>query len=95
MLQQPNFQENAPVQNGECWYRVLTNARHITKDGSVQAQALKGRGTPIAINGKPWSHELSGRIISLSGDVAAIEADAQRRVMDARASYAVSSGSWS
>jgi hypothetical protein len=37
---------------------------------------------------KPWSQEMSGRLVSLSGDLTDIRVDAQRRVDDARISYA-------
>ena len=84
-----NLQPDSPASDGMCWYRVLTNTRHITAEGTVQSQALKGHTISAAI-GKLWSHEVSGRLVSLAGDVAAIEADAHQRVTNIRSSYAAS-----
>src|ERR1051326_7734314 len=82
-----NFTEGTPIPGEECWYTVLTNERHITSSGTVHSQALKGRRI-APVQGKAWSHELSGRIVSLSGDVAAIEADARGRCANTQANYA-------
>ena len=84
--------DGSPVPGDECWYTVLTNSRHITKDGTVHAQALMGRRIAPSTGGRAWSHEMSGRLVSLAGDLAAVEADAQARVQDAQASYAASNG---
>lgn len=81
-----NLTEGEPVPDGECWYTVLTNDRHITSAGTVHAQALKGRRIATS-TGMPWSHEMSGRLVSLSGDIAAIEADARQRVADGTSNY--------
>src|SRR5579872_1000111 len=79
---------NAPVPDGECWYKVLTNKRHITTDG-ISPQAFKGNAIAVVV-GKPWTHEMSGRIVSLAGNQTAIEADAHARVTDTQTKYAAS-----
>ena len=54
----------------DCWFRVITDTRWINSDGSLAEQALKGNklGPPKTL--RPWSHELSGRLLSLVSDVA-------------------------
>jgi hypothetical protein len=81
-----NLIADEPVPDGECWYTVLTNSDFITSDGTLHTQALKGKRISQAI-GKQWSHELSGRLVSLAGDVAAITADAEDRVANARQNF--------
>ena len=56
------------VPDHECWYRLLTNSDHVTRDGTVHYQALK-RSAFKPPDQKPWAHELSGRLVSLAGDV--------------------------
>lgn len=60
----------------ECWYRVLTNSSHITRDGTVHYQALKRQAFRPPKDQKPWAHELSGRLVSLVDDIVG-EAEAQ------------------
>lgn len=72
------------VPDGECWYRVLTNRSHLTKARTIHYQALKGRVFSLSV-GKPWTHELSGRLVSLSGNIAA---EAAERVEAIRGSLA-------
>jgi hypothetical protein len=88
-MPQARLAEKAAVPSDECWYTVLTNSRHITAEGSVHSQALKGKRISAAIQ-RTWAHEMSGRLVSLSGDIAAIEADARQRVSDAQLRYSAS-----
>jgi hypothetical protein len=76
----------APVPGGECWFRVITNEDHITKDRTLHYQALKGKQFWPS-SGKEWSHELSGRIVSLAGDLKTIEADARAFAQQIRDKY--------
>lgn len=62
-----------PVPDPECWFRVLTNKKHVTRDGTVHHQALKGNAFAFAGN-KAWTHELSGRLVCLANDIV-IEAE--------------------
>jgi hypothetical protein len=68
-----------PLPDGERWFRVLTNRDHITKDGTLHYQAIKKQFQP-SDDGKPWAHELSGRVVSEAGDIKAIIADAEGRI---------------
>ena len=62
---------------------MLTNSSHVTRDGTVHYQALKG-GVFEAPDQKPWAHELSGRITSLVVDIVG---EAEARVGEIRATY--------
>jgi hypothetical protein len=57
-----------PVPDAECWFRVLTNRDHVSPDGTVRLQALKGSAFS-SCNLPNYSHELSGRLVSLAGDI--------------------------
>jgi hypothetical protein len=49
----------------------VTDTRRITDDGILSEQALKGKQLSRPSRSRPWSHELSGRLNSLTSDVAA------------------------
>lgn len=67
-----------PVGDEECWIRELTNTDYVTRDGTVHRQALKKKLEPSSLAG--WSHEMSGRLLSLANDVVARgEASAERQ----------------
>lgn len=67
---------DAPIPDRECWYRLLTNRDHVTRDDTVHYQALKGGAFQPPEQGKPWAHELSGRLSSIVADICA-EAEAE------------------
>ena len=77
---------DGPVAGNECWFRVVTNEDHITRDRTLHYQALKGKQFCPSL-GKKWSHELSGRIVSLAGDKASIERQARSFIQDVRNRY--------
>jgi hypothetical protein len=54
----------------ECWFRVITNANWVNADGTISEQALKGNAFRVPNNDRPWSRELSGRLLSLVADLA-------------------------
>ena len=58
--------DGGPVPDGECWFRVLLETNR-TASGALHHSALKGRGAFNPSPGKPWTHELSGRLVSLAG----------------------------
>jgi hypothetical protein len=59
------------VGDDECWIRVFLE-RDRTSSGRLHHSALKGRGAFTASVAKPWSHELSGRVVSVAGSEAEI-----------------------
>src|SRR4051794_14475061 len=62
-----------PADVGDIWFRVLTDERYIRK-GTVHPHAFKGKGVigrPDPEKKRPWDHELSGRLRSLSATPAA------------------------
>jgi hypothetical protein len=71
------------VPDAECWSRALTNSDHVTAGGTVHLQALKGNAFS-ACTLPNYSHELSGRLVSLGGDIARA---AQERVDAARNNF--------
>jgi hypothetical protein len=71
----PELVADAPIPGSECWYRRLTNRDHVTRDGTVHYQALKGKQFRRPEN-KPWTHELSGGLRSRTPDICA-EAEAE------------------
>jgi len=72
----------------DCWIRNLTNADHVARDGTIHRQALKNRTISPSV-GKPWTHELSGRLRSLASDLVLNgEAAAERARENFRASGA-------
>lgn len=76
-----------PAPDQECWFRALTNETHVTRDGRLHYQALKGLGAISPSIGQAWSHELSGRAVSLAGSAADIAAHAEERVRQIRQKY--------
>lgn len=74
---------NEPVVDGECWFRVLTNTDYVTSDNTVHYQALK-KSAFRESDGKPWSHEMSGRLVALAGKVDDIVAHAESRAQQIR-----------
>jgi hypothetical protein len=61
-----------PADIDDTWFRVLTNKHHLYADGRLHHNAFTGK-TAIARPGqkenREWAHELSGRLLSLAGDV--------------------------
>lgn len=53
----------------DVWMRVLTNPRHVTKSGKVHNKAFSGKAIAPPTKSKPWSLELSGRLLSFTKDV--------------------------
>jgi hypothetical protein len=55
-----------PAEPWDVWTRVITNQEYWKKDGTLHNSAFSGKGA-IAVpeTERPWSHELSGRLLSL------------------------------
>ena len=66
-----------PAESGDIWFRVATQENHLVR-GRVHHSAFKGRALapPDPALNRPWALELSGRLRSIAGNVAQIEADA-------------------
>ena len=79
------FIVDQPLQDGECWFRCLTNKDHVTSAGTVHYQALKGAFSTSAE--KTWAHELSGSVGSLMGGVSQIEIFARTRIAGIRKNF--------
>jgi hypothetical protein len=54
------FVVDDPLPDGACWFRVITNKGHITKDQTLNATALQRQFGAPDDPAKAWSHELSG-----------------------------------
>jgi hypothetical protein len=63
-------EDGASLADDACWFRSLTNADYITRDGTVHYQAIKGTAFRQS-DGRPWAHELSGRLGQLVDDAVA------------------------
>jgi hypothetical protein len=76
-----------PADDGDIWFRVLTedDNKYIRK-GKIHPNAFKGKNAIVAPDpqkNRPWDHELSGRLRSLTNDVVA-EANAYCEEMTKR-----------
>ena len=72
-----------PIPDCECWYRLLTNRDHVTRDKTVHYQALKRGAFQLPEQDRPWARELSGRLSSLVADICAeaeVEVERIRRL---------------
>jgi hypothetical protein len=58
-----------PAPAVDTWSRIITNAKHWRKDGKVHNKAFTGSAISPPDQARPWSHELSGRLLSLIGDL--------------------------
>lgn len=79
--------EDQPLHDDACWFRTITNEDHVTRDGTLHYQALKGTQFSPADPGKTWDHELSGRTMCLAGDVRKIAFDGEHRVAAIRIGF--------
>lgn len=60
---------DAPLPDGECWFRPIVNTGHITRDKTIHGSSFN---FSAADPGKPWAIELSGCVVSLHQDAAEI-----------------------
>jgi hypothetical protein len=71
-------QKNAAALDGDVWFRPLANKRYKAKSGRINHAAFKTFLPPLD-GSLPWKAELSGRLLSATGDQSEIERDAQDR----------------
>lgn len=57
-----------PAEDSDQWVRVITFPAFINPDGTIHHQALK-IDQPRPQDQRPWSHEMSGRLLSLTTDL--------------------------
>jgi hypothetical protein len=68
-----SLSDGDPADSGDTWYRVLTDDRYLYADGTIHNRAFKGKNTiapPPAGKNRKWSHEISGRLLSLVANIA-------------------------
>jgi hypothetical protein len=60
-----------PADNDDTWFRVLTDKRYVYADGRLHNKAFTGKAIarPKPEKNRDWTHEISGRLLSLVGDV--------------------------
>lgn len=57
-----------PADADDIWLRNVTNPKHVRPDGRPTSNAFTGRAISPRAPGRPWDHELSGRLLSLTQD---------------------------
>jgi hypothetical protein len=61
-------QDVGPADDWDIWLRNITNKNHLRKDGRLKSNAFTGKAISPRQPGRPWDHELSGRLLSLTND---------------------------
>jgi hypothetical protein len=64
----PNV-KGEPADVRETWFRVITDENYWKKDGTLKNSAFGGKAISPPDPARPWSHELSGNLLSLVNDV--------------------------
>jgi hypothetical protein len=60
------LKDGDPAQAWNVWIRVITDCNYWKKDGTLHNKAFTGKGGFMPpLKARPWSHELSGRLLSL------------------------------
>jgi hypothetical protein len=67
--------EGEPADADDIWLRNVTDKRHVRADGMPTSNAFTGRAISPRAVGRPWDHELSSRLRSLTDD---FEAEGRR-----------------
>jgi len=58
-----------PAEAGDVWLRVITNKKYWRDDGTIHNGAFAGKGGFAHVDDHPWTHDLSGRLLSLVKDL--------------------------
>ncbi|MFZ5693534.1 MAG: hypothetical protein ACOY5F_20050 [Pseudomonadota bacterium] len=53
----------------DVWYRIITDKKYLRADGRLRSSAFTGKAIAPPRGKRDWNHELSGRLLSLAGDV--------------------------
>ena len=67
--------DGEPADADDIWLRNVTDKKHVRADGKLTSNAFTGRAISPRAPGRPWDHELSGRLLSLTND---FEAEGRR-----------------
>jgi hypothetical protein len=67
--------DGEPADADDIWLRNVTDKKHVRADGKLTSNAFTGRAISPRAFGRPWDHELSGRLLSLTND---FEAEGRR-----------------
>jgi hypothetical protein len=62
------LKDGEPADADDVWLRNITNKHHVRPDGRLASNAFTGRAISPPAPGRPWDHELSGRLLSLTND---------------------------
>jgi hypothetical protein len=57
-----------PADGWDIWLRNITDKNHIRSDGKLRNNVFTGRAIASSNQARPWDHELSGRLLSLTND---------------------------
>jgi hypothetical protein len=60
--------DGEPADADDIWLRNVTNPKHVRADGKPTSGAFTGKAISPRAPGRPWDHELSGRLHSLTKD---------------------------
>lgn len=60
--------DGAPADGNDVWLRNITNKKHVRPDGRLKSNAFTGKAIAPPQEARPWNHELSGRLHSLTTD---------------------------
>jgi hypothetical protein len=58
-----------PAETWDTWTRVITSENYWKKDGTLHNNAFSGKAFAAPKADRLWSHELSGRLLSLIGNL--------------------------
>src|SRR5215216_1257964 len=56
--------DGEPADADDIWLRNVTDKKHVRADGKPTSNAFTGRAISPRAKGRPWDHELSGRLLS-------------------------------
>lgn len=71
--------DGEPADADDVWLRNVTDKKHVRADGKPTSNAFTGRAISPRAPGRPWDHELSGRLLSFTKD---FEAEGRRYCKD-------------
>jgi hypothetical protein len=60
--------DGEPADADDIWLRNVTDKRHVRADGKPTSNAFSGRAISPRAPGRPWDHELAGRLLSLTNE---------------------------